>query len=435
MEKSNESPGADEKFLVKEAMEMLCRQNGLGVTHTLTQRDMEFLCETLQATTGVAISLSTMKRLLKGEFSRVPQIATLNAIAKNLGFSHWQQFKATHSNPEKNNSTTTPVPANVPPVSWNRRIRRAALVILALVVTVFALSSIVHNENKRPQNIESASFSIQRASMDEVPNTVVFHYNVDEVDADSFFIQQSWDRNRRMKIRKGHYAVTDIYYEPGYHTARLIANDSIIRTIDVSIPTDRWVVYVKDQSPAAKPDYFKSCCEFKDGVLMVDDVKLKSSGIDITTEKEFVYTYFPTMIAVSSDNYSLRARIRMKEVRSTRCPYIMVEVFCQRYFMFFRGTPKGCSGESFLQFGENFLSGKNHDLSSLGYDVTEWMDVEVIVRNRDVRIVVGGKESFQTSYKNTGGLLTGVGFISNGLVEIDHVHLTGVDGTDVVNFD
>ncbi|MEI9809516.1 MAG: hypothetical protein WDO16_17520 [Bacteroidota bacterium] len=41
--------------------------------------------------------------------------------------------------------------------------------------------------------------------------------------ADSFFIQQSWDKNRRVKIDKHSHTLTDIYYEPGYHIAKLIA--------------------------------------------------------------------------------------------------------------------------------------------------------------------------------------------------------------------
>ena len=85
----------------------------------------------------------------------------------------------------------------------------------------------------------------------------MFHYNIDDVKADSFFIQQSWDVNRRVRIFKNNYTLTDIYYEPGYHMAKLIANDSIIQTVDVSIPSDGWFLFAMNTKPKSNPVYIK----------------------------------------------------------------------------------------------------------------------------------------------------------------------------------
>lgn len=252
--------------------------------------------------------------------------------------------------------------------------------------------------------------------------------------ADSFYIQQSWDKNRRVRIFKKNYTLTDIYYEPGYHVAKLIANDSVIKAIGVSIPTDRWFLFAKD-NPGSNPEYIIANDNIRDGLLSVTEKDIVDSRIDIEKEKEYVYTFFPSKVEVSSDNYVLRTKVRIKEVKKNFCPYITLDVFTQRYTMFFKSTLKGCASESALQFGGQLISGKERDLASLAFDVTQWTDIELSVKNRYVKIMLNNKEVFSTFYESTSGLITGLGFISNGLCEIDFVEMKGLDGTMVYEND
>ena len=82
-----------ERELVKKSMEELCLKEGFADPKAMVQRNLEFLTESIESKTGVLISLSTIKRLINGEFSRLPQIATLNAIAVSLGYDSWQVYK------------------------------------------------------------------------------------------------------------------------------------------------------------------------------------------------------------------------------------------------------------------------------------------------------------------------------------------------------
>ncbi|HEY3404439.1 MAG TPA: hypothetical protein VGK59_13715 [Ohtaekwangia sp.] len=427
----------DERELVEKCMNELCRKLNFAGTQNLLQRDVEFLCDSIESKTGVQISLSTMKRLLNGQFAKLPQVATLNAITTFLDYQHWQDFKVKHSS-SLTNGIPSPevVAAPAAEVRVSKFFRKQNLIWTGVVLLVASGVWLTLNSfnKKTPGNSDQAQFSVHKATHNEMPNTVVFNYNVDNVDADSFFIQQSWDRNRRVRVYKNNYTLTDIYYEPGYHTAKLYANDEVIKTEDVSIPTDRWFLYAKDNM-FAKPEYIKACCLVKNGLFGLELEDFVDNQVDITKEKEYIYTYFPSKIEVSSDNYILKARVRMREVRNNQCPHIMFEVFTQKYFMFFRTTTKGCSAESFLQFGENFIGGQNTDLTPLGYDVREWKDVEVVVKDKKVTISLNGNIAFSTAYENSAGLLTGLGFISNGLIEIDHVELKGLDGKVVYTND
>src|SRR5688572_1604474 len=97
----------DERELVEKCMNELCRKLNFAGTQNLLQRDVEFLCDNIESKTGIQISLSTMKRLLNGQSSKLPQVATLNAITTFLDYQHWQDFKIKHS-PAITNGIPTP---------------------------------------------------------------------------------------------------------------------------------------------------------------------------------------------------------------------------------------------------------------------------------------------------------------------------------------
>jgi hypothetical protein len=414
-----------EQELVKRCLIDICDRNGFKSPSTMTKRDFESISLEIEEKTGVLISVSTIKRLLNGKFNRLPQVATLSAISKYFGYKNWKEYKSTIVATAEPVDSTTKI--TVEPSLRFKRFFQVAIATAALGIIAIGLF-VQFNKKEKIPDFTKASFSVRKNTSNEIPNTVVFSFNVDGIDADSFFIQQSWNKNKRVKIFKNNYTLTDIYYEPGYHIAKLIANDSIIRTIDISIPTDKWFLSARDVAPGSKPEYIKTDNLMKDGLLALDKTDLATNGIDTKSEKQYSYTFFPTRIDISSDNYSLKTRVRMKEVRNNFCPYIMVEVFCQKYFTFFKSTQPGCASEASLQFGSNYISGKQTDLYPLCYDVREWMNVEISVIDKKVRILFNDKEVFSSSYVNTLGNIAGLGFMSNGLCEIDFVELKGLNG-------
>jgi hypothetical protein len=319
-----------------------------------------------------------------------------------------------------------------------RKVSRFKLVTITAVLFTGVVTGIlfIQYSPNHQSSFKNASFSARKSTDNAIPNTVVFSYNIDDVAADSFFIQQSWDINRRVRIHKKNYTLTDIYYEPGYHIAKLIANDVVISTVDVSIPTDRWFLYARDGAPKSMPQYIGPKTPIiKNGVLALSPAALVANQIDAREVNRYVYTYYPGKMSVNSDNYRLKTRVRVQEIKNNHCPTLMVEVFGQRHFMFFKSTTKGCSSEAIVQFGEHYISGKQTDLSLLCYDVTEWVEVEIMVKEKNVAIYFDGKKVFTTSYVEPLGLITGLAFLSNGLIEIDHVALTGPDGAVVYQND
>jgi hypothetical protein len=445
----------NERDLVLLCINELCKAAGFPGTSLLVQRDLDFISESIESKTGVLISLSTIRRLLNGQFSRLPQVATLNAMAKYAGYMNWQDFRSkknrTVNTAEPFDTTdeasqlSTPAPSQPhtsAPFLMARRNRSGmsyAKYLVAggiLLLVAGGLLAMLTKSNPGISNMEKASFSILKATKNDLPNTVVFNFNIDNVNADSFFIQQSWDRHRRRRIFKGNHTLTDIYYEPGYHVAKLIANDQIIKTMPVSIPTDRWFFYSKDSLSASFPKYIHSA-GVQNGSLLLNKEDIISSKVDISKPNIFVQAYYPSDIKYSSDNYRVKFRVRVNDLNNSACPNLMFEVMVQRYFAFFSVMPKGCSSEIMAEFGEKFDNGKEKDLSALGIDVRNWQNVEVTVQNKKATIRVNDKIVYTSDYSETNGLITGLGFISNELCEVDFVNIETLDGKVIYanNFD
>ena len=425
----------DEHDLVQLCMAELCKQAGFADAGRTTLRDLEFLSDSIESKTGVLISVSTMRRLLIGQFSRQPQVATLNGIAQYLGYQGWQDFKL-----KKTSVIAEPIGTKKPAGTSRYPFKKLAYARYPLFIGILLLATVgllatLKLGKPAPGHFEKAKFEVLRVTRTDLPNTVVFNYNVDQVNADSFFIQQSWDWRRRTRIYKNEHTLTDIYFEPGYHTARLIANDQQIKTLDVSIPTDRWFFYAKERVPLSQPKYILTASGIQNGSLLLNEKEILASQIDMKKDNEYYQVYFPSDIKYSSDNFRLTCRLRVNQLNNYSCPSLMCEVFCQKNFMFFESRPKGCASEIRANYGEKFINGKTNDLSALGLDLQDWQNIEVTVQNKNVSIKINGKVVFTCSYQQHSGLVTGLGFISTGLCEVDSVDLQTLDGKSIYKND
>lgn len=401
-------------------------KSGYTEAAQMTQRDFDYISSEIEKKSGIIISGTTIKRLAAGDFSRLPQVATLNAIANYFDYKTWQDLKTSRAavtKPEKE------VPASITGKERPKGLRNKLVYFIASIFLVIVILGLFIFKSRPASisNAEKAKFSCQRSTLNDMPNTVIFNYDIDQVHADSFFIQQSWDRNRRKRIYKNKHTITDIYYEPGYHIAKLIANDSIIKTIDVHIPTDRWFLYAIDNIVNYIPQYIKTDKYVNNGVLGLSTQQVKENGIDITKDKLYHYTYFPSEMTVKSNNFRLKTRIRMNEVRNNLCPTLTVELFCQGYFIVMKTTNKGCANKVNLILGQE-IKGNETDLTALTFDVNQWTDVEIASINNIVSIYINNQKVFSAPSFDRIKYISGLAFISNGLCEVDNVDLTGLDG-------
>ena len=413
-----------DKELIKVCLREVILKSGYSDNAILRQRDFETLSDEIEKKSGTLISISTIKRLLNGQFNQLPQAATLNAVTAYLGYKNWQEFRMLKQQelvvPEQKEEEA--------PKHRNRLISYRLLAPVVAIIIFLLIVSLTYFSKPGAVNEKDASFSFKKTTNNDIPNTVVFSYDIEKVQGDSFFIQQSWDRDRRVRIEKNKHILTDIYYEPGYHNAKLIVNDRVFKTVDVSIPTKGWFFFSKPGLFKGLPTHISPAMPVSNGVLSLTRDDIINSRINPELENFYYYTLFPEKCDVNADNFRLKARIRFKAINNVTCPMIVHEVCAQSNSLYFFTTLAGCTSNIGINVGEYFLSGKTTDLSGFGSDIRQWQDIEVIVKNKEARFYIDSREVFTQSYTKSPGLITGLAFMSNGICEIDHISLKGLDG-------
>lgn len=421
---------AGDKELLKLCLDELFEKMGYRHSQQISQSDLEHLSYLIEEKTRIILSLSTLKRVFYGKFERLPQISTLNALTSFLGYGGWQDFKAKKSTGNNVVSARTSQPGNITrkALLWLRHYRYPVIAICVAILLLMVRTITSNHEDE-------ATFFIKKIVTEGVPNNVIFNYDIDHVAGDSFYIQPTWNRNIKIKIKKNNYTQTDTYYEPGYHTAKLICDGMVLKTVLVHIPTKDWIGYSKVNFYDPYPEYFKREHIIRDSVLGVDIDGLKASDVDMERNKIYYYAYFPDSIQLSSDNFVLKARIRMKKIGTTLCPWIISEIYSEDSFFYFTGTIPGCSSEIQAMFSDKYLDGKTTDLSALGYDVMQWKEIEIRVLKKKVTVWIGGNKALENFYSRPAGFIRGMGFGSNGLCEVDYVQLEDSEGSIVYRND
>jgi hypothetical protein len=388
-----------------------------GLGRGYTQKDLEVLCSEIETKTGVVISLSTLKRLWKGDYKQSPQLATLNALAALLDFKDWKDFKSANQ--------AAPKPA--------RTISRTVIMLVA--GGVIAVGFLIFNFATRPSAKNTIKpvvkgdvhFDVSKTVTTGIPNTVIFKYDVSNVVADSFYIQQSWNLHHRFPLDPKGSVLTSIYYESGFHRARLIANDSVIAIQPIHIISNGWEphIYRSDSDPEItdlKNERFTS-----NGQLHIDSNMLVRRNIDFTKR-------FHTRITNSqpfnlhSDNFRFSTRLKADRVFHELCPWLDLIIITDVKAFSISLTGKGCETNAGYKLGEIVRSGSNNDLSALGCDLFDWQDLELIVENRGATIYLNGRPAYHEDYQQNFGNIMALIYIFDGTGSIDHATLKDGNG-------
>ena len=341
-------------------------ENGNG---SLRQRDFEYLADSIEEKSGIKLSLSTLKRLWRKDYEQTPHPSTLDALVSILGYKSWQDFKLRQD----------PMPGT-PVQTQDKKKKRIfspwailPVVLVAAVITWLIAFRSGKGDKIKPIIRGPVTFTGNKTVSQGVPNTVIFNYDLSNVEADSFFFQQSWNNLEKVSIDPKGHSYSNIYYYPGFHKAKLIANDSILKRFRVHITTDGWLPLIRYRSAEEdRPVYIKKNKPSTDGTLHINRDDLVASLVDI--DKDFVVSYFNIreFENTHSDNFSIDTRVKCDSSNSTPCPGFEMVVMCEEHIFFVRMMNKGCERDIALKMGEVVLNGMSTDLSAFGRDVYQW---------------------------------------------------------------
>jgi hypothetical protein len=354
------------------------------------QRNLEILSRKIEEKTGVLISLSTLKRIWKNNFKQKPQTATLDALATLLDYKDWQDFM--ERNRKGSDST-----------SGRKGWLWAGLAAVA-VIAVLVLLYLLPGQGRQKVLVVRGDidFNAKKTEYLGVPTTVIFNYNVSNVEADSFSFQQSWNNNFRVRIDPEGKAISSIYYESGYHRAKLFANQTKIAELPIHILSKGWEPHLCYSDREKVPIYFPSDQITGRGQLHISSELLEQQNVDLS-RYFFTRTVDSRRYEVSSDNFALVSRMRLDSMEYSECPWMSVIVVTEVNIFVVELRGKGCENLTYYKLGEIQRGGGENDLSALGCNLYEWQEVGIRVENKHAEISLGGKVCFSEDFQEDFG--------------------------------
>jgi hypothetical protein len=386
---------------------------------TLRQRDLEYLADNIEEKSGIKLSLSTLKRLWKKNYDRTPHPSTLQALVSVLGYKDWQEFKL-----QETSVTVASFAAEKKKHNW----LFSWWVVLPIVVAVPVLVWLIAFRSgvsgaKKPVIKGPITFIGNKTVAQGVPSTIIFNYDVSNVEADSFFFQQSWNPLEKVKLDPQRHYYSNIYYYPGFHKAKLIANDSILKRFRVHVTTDGWMPLVRYSSLENTPVYLKRDSYKSNGALHITQHDLISSNVNV--DKDFVLSYYNVREFENtySDNFLLDTRITCDSINTIPCPGFELVVICEAHIFFVRIMGKGCERNIGIKMGEVYHDGINSNLSAFGRNLYSWQHLQIEVIGKKATIFLDKQPVHTIIFKDDFGKVVGLVYNFTGAGAVDYVKL------------
>jgi hypothetical protein len=408
---------------LKQLLLIIERQLDWGDAATWQGKDFEILNELILEKTKVSLSASTLRRIWgRVEYNHLPSGTTLDTLAQFAGFENWRAFtrqgKQAPQNPETGVQDLTKV-------SRKRGIWPAMALVIIALVTLALVGMHVRNANE-PVN---GTFSFKsRPVTRSLPNSVIFDYNVKTNPGDSVFIQQSWDPTTRTTVDKEKHQFTSIYYVPGFYHAKLLVNNKIVKEHKLMIPTDGWLGLIENQPV---PVYLTDKEYMRDGILQTPVQVITGKNFPLEPRQPTVSYYnVGNFTPVPLKDFSFSTEVRNDyNAGSGACQFASIILFTDNVPVIVQLSARGCISNLQLLNGRYFESGKDHDLSGFGTDLSKWVKVECKSVKDKINYYVDGKLVYQTDLPKYTESIVGMGFSFQGTGAVKGIGLKKGDST------
>jgi len=391
----------EEKEWIEICKNLVKQKFHLPETELWRERDYQYLSDLIFEKTNTRISLSTLKRIWKGHDNRVPQVYTLNALVTLLGYENWNDFKRLQV------QETPGIEVEKKTVIKSRK--NVYVIAIAAILLIGCVAYFYFRPANRLYKPEDIRFSSRKNVSSGVPNTVVFEYDISKVDFDSAYIQHSWDQRLRARISKDNHFQTFIYYYPGYHTAKLILDNKIVKQERINISTSGWEALVDGEIPGQVPLYVPKAEIIHNHTLFVSRETLWKSGFR-DDGKKFYVNYFNVgkFNVVNGEDFTLETKIKNSlQDGAFICQYCQLDLICENGMLSIPFCNPGCAGNINLHISDVFRDGKKNDLTAFGIDLSGWRDIKIKTVKKDVTVYVDGKPVYQLQFHKDLGKVAG----------------------------
>ena len=373
------------------------------------------LSDKIFAKCQIMLSAATLKRFWGAvNHEGAPSISTLDTLSQFLEYENWREFKLAAGQKRRKKFS-----ANIP--------RKSLYVTAGFFIALIMILLVGNKRVDDPEVLAAIPFS-SRPVTNSFPNSVVFDFDLKNVWSDSLAIQQYWDPTKTISIKRDQKQATGIYYFPGYFRAKLVVNGQPVKEHDLYLRSDGWIGTI-DYQPV--PKYFSPETANDDRLSCPE--RLISEVIDREDPITSTYHYVSDLGTISGDNFTLNSIIKIGWVEKWAvCQSAQIYILATDGAMIIPFSKIGCSSNNAVMLNDVYFSGKEHDLSALGTDLSEQTDLEIKVRNKKLYVSINSNLVYESEYFESMGRLVGLRYKFLGLGEVSSFSLKDWSGTDIL---
>jgi hypothetical protein len=397
----------------------VAEKSGLGKSDDWTKRDYEQLSILIEQKTKIVLSVSTLLRLFKSPSSHKPQKITLDALAKFAGYNTWHEFCTNEGREEQPNLIPAPFKRKWLPVRWVYLAGITALIIIAY----FGFHAVLSNGHIRNSDVW---FKVRNRDITGIPATIQIDYKIGKQKPDSVWIQMNQNPNERIPVDPALDRMSAIYFYPGVHDCKLVADSRIIGVEKVLIKTSGWATMIRHDELQPIPLYIRNSDVIHDGVLQVTEAMVNIQNLEPNSRILTSYSYVNDLGPVYGNDYTLSANIHNPPTTlgTQPCLYCTVYILGENGKHFFTIGDLGCSAFFSMGFsGSDDIKGYP-DLTDFEYVSDGWRKFRTIVSGNKVDLYIEKSKIFSSDKVFNIGKIKGVVFDFSGLGAIDRVKLT-----------
>lgn len=377
-----------------------------------TNYNFERISKDIKESTGISVSTLTLMRY----FNKVktnsenynPNITTKNAIALLLGFNDWEDFKQ-NSKPKK----------RLLSLNTSHFVKTASFIAFVIIMFYLVKNVISNYRDKIPEDFYlSADYTT-----DVFPQTVVFKYKIDNIQSDSVYLSFN-DKLQKQNIRlnKPDSIYTHYFAFPGLYRVYLKLNKKKIDSTLIVVESENWNRNLKIGNNEDKYIKINNNIDSK-GYLNIPR-RIIEKHIDTS-----VYYYQSNYaiiknFKVDESKFTLKTRLRNTDISEDRkyCNFFKIYIIGEHDKFVLNVNDNKCYAKSFLKIGSSTYNKFNSELSSLGIDMKDWIDVSVNFLNGDCRVNLNNNE-FKKSYIGEIGKIYQLLILFSTSGEIDYVNV------------
>ncbi|MFK8162531.1 MAG: hypothetical protein AB8H12_08705 [Lewinella sp.] len=380
--------------------------------------DFEHLSNLVFNETGKRLSVSTLKRLWGRTSANVrASRTTLDILSAFVGKESWRVLKR----------EVLPIAGDTAKTKTSPRVSKLILGATLVILLLLAMASIgflypsVFPDRSTAIDLSRVTFSVEKVTTG-IPNTVIFRYDLDGQRVDSLELQQSWDTQRREVLDPTQNLVTSTYHSPGYYLAKLIADGTVLDSQHVYLPSNGVeVVEIREEGEEVLYRPQIPWIWQQGSLSYLPEVKERDKSNNLLG---YQLTNLLPAPVINKDTFTLEMELRLTQgTVDNHCNPVLIFITGAEDIYFFGLGHPGCAGEFQCFFGGSSISGKDHDLSSLGFLAEEWVDIEVTKSGNELSLKVNDNTLMISEQAPGIGQIGGVSLQSQQLIELRRLSL------------